>query len=508
MQDGLPQKICYECLSRIELFHSYKQSCLESQHTLKHWNSFCEGGSLPLDVDIFSGRSTSTNEMSEGDLLNAIMAKRVSTENMMTQQIKSTGSPPSRPPSRLGLPVINTTSIATPPRRISMDTALAQEIFQISPDSRKSNFPVSGILTKQNSDSEQNLHPAASLRVTLKQVNPTCNTESSKEVTEKSEVEAKNSVQVKNRSSSFTSSRTRSQMPEKEIALRSREISQLPKRSIESKTESEGKRQMPVRNQNIAKKNTEKKNSKSQSPDKSKSSEKIVTKSPPMLPTIKIVNIQSLAAKSFDSQGHALENGLTKPKIRSTVSTPVKSVTCTKTQISETAVKYFAPTISEVVKQRKRSNSVSSAGNSSAKKSRKVNLSPAVDTNKENSVTNLKACMSDKADEILNTSKDKNGSDATNMEKDDDSTQALLRLLESDDVEDNDFSQSDGENVSSDNSGAGSPASKNPLNPYVKVEKLAGEKDSSSTETKDEVNAVNATTTRVRRRRQQSNQYR
>jgi Zinc-finger associated domain (zf-AD). len=47
LHDGLPQHICYECLSRIELFHSYKQSCIESQHTLKHWDLFCEGGSVP-----------------------------------------------------------------------------------------------------------------------------------------------------------------------------------------------------------------------------------------------------------------------------------------------------------------------------------------------------------------------------------------------------------------------------------------------------------------------------
>jgi hypothetical protein len=46
--DGLPQQICYECLSRIELFHGYKQSCLESQHTLKHWNLFCEGGEIKV----------------------------------------------------------------------------------------------------------------------------------------------------------------------------------------------------------------------------------------------------------------------------------------------------------------------------------------------------------------------------------------------------------------------------------------------------------------------------
>jgi hypothetical protein len=48
LHDGLPQQICYECLSRIELFHSYKQSCLESQHTLKHWNLFCDGGELKV----------------------------------------------------------------------------------------------------------------------------------------------------------------------------------------------------------------------------------------------------------------------------------------------------------------------------------------------------------------------------------------------------------------------------------------------------------------------------
>jgi hypothetical protein len=51
LHDGLPQQICYECLSRIELFHSYKQSCLESQYTLKHWNLFCEGGKLQVYIN-------------------------------------------------------------------------------------------------------------------------------------------------------------------------------------------------------------------------------------------------------------------------------------------------------------------------------------------------------------------------------------------------------------------------------------------------------------------------
>ncbi|PNF40887.1 hypothetical protein B7P43_G15380, partial [Cryptotermes secundus] len=64
--DGLPQQICYECLSRIELFHSYKQSCLESQHTLKHWNLFCEGGELQEDVLNINITSESVKDKSDG----------------------------------------------------------------------------------------------------------------------------------------------------------------------------------------------------------------------------------------------------------------------------------------------------------------------------------------------------------------------------------------------------------------------------------------------------------
>ncbi|XP_069671333.1 uncharacterized protein [Periplaneta americana] len=48
--DELPKRVCYQCLYRIETFHSFKQSCIESEHTLRNWHLFYGG---------FAGRNAS-----------------------------------------------------------------------------------------------------------------------------------------------------------------------------------------------------------------------------------------------------------------------------------------------------------------------------------------------------------------------------------------------------------------------------------------------------------------
>ncbi|XP_069671336.1 zinc finger protein interacting with ribonucleoprotein K-like isoform X2 [Periplaneta americana] len=73
LHDGMPQQICYECLSRIELFHSYKQSCLESQHTLKHWELFCEGSPTSKNVEF----NTFENEANFEEIRTCVEPTRV-----------------------------------------------------------------------------------------------------------------------------------------------------------------------------------------------------------------------------------------------------------------------------------------------------------------------------------------------------------------------------------------------------------------------------------------------
>lgn len=42
-EDELPNRLCYQCLYRVETFHSFKLSCEESEHTLRNWHFFYEG---------------------------------------------------------------------------------------------------------------------------------------------------------------------------------------------------------------------------------------------------------------------------------------------------------------------------------------------------------------------------------------------------------------------------------------------------------------------------------
>jgi hypothetical protein len=41
--DKLPNRLCYQCLYRVETFHSFKLSCKESQYTLSNWRFFYGG---------------------------------------------------------------------------------------------------------------------------------------------------------------------------------------------------------------------------------------------------------------------------------------------------------------------------------------------------------------------------------------------------------------------------------------------------------------------------------
>lgn len=42
-EDELPNQLCYQCLYRVETFHSFKLTCIETDHTLRNWNFFCGG---------------------------------------------------------------------------------------------------------------------------------------------------------------------------------------------------------------------------------------------------------------------------------------------------------------------------------------------------------------------------------------------------------------------------------------------------------------------------------
>ncbi|XP_023727216.1 zinc finger and BTB domain-containing protein 18 isoform X2 [Cryptotermes secundus] len=61
-EDALPNHVCYQCLYRVETFHSFKLSCIESEHTLRNWHFFYGGIADEHDTSDTEDELESANE--------------------------------------------------------------------------------------------------------------------------------------------------------------------------------------------------------------------------------------------------------------------------------------------------------------------------------------------------------------------------------------------------------------------------------------------------------------
>ncbi|XP_021920845.1 zinc finger and BTB domain-containing protein 24-like isoform X2 [Zootermopsis nevadensis] len=77
-EDELPNQVCYQCLYRIETFHSFKLSCMESEHTLRNWHLF------------YGGISDKHNTSGSGDELKSEDETEVNIAPSTDQELKLT----------------------------------------------------------------------------------------------------------------------------------------------------------------------------------------------------------------------------------------------------------------------------------------------------------------------------------------------------------------------------------------------------------------------------------
>lgn len=87
-EDELPNHVCYQCLYRVETFHSFKLSCIESEHTLRNWHFFYGGISDKHDISVAEDESESANE-TEMKIVTSTSQEPQSTSSESTQHSAS-----------------------------------------------------------------------------------------------------------------------------------------------------------------------------------------------------------------------------------------------------------------------------------------------------------------------------------------------------------------------------------------------------------------------------------